>query len=101
MEEHFHNRLNVIKVLSGYEVDEKILENVDYVLSTVPLKNVSSDKIIRINRMLQKEDVENIENRIFHKTDTDLIEITTFLIKIIFILIKILKQRRMHKFFSG
>ena len=78
MEEHFHNRLNVIKVLPGYEVDEKILENVDYVLSTVPLKNVSSDKIIRINRMLQKEDVENIENRIFHKTDTDLIEITTF-----------------------
>lgn len=78
VEEHFHNRLNVIKVLPGYEVDEKILENVDYVLSTVPLKNVSSDKIIRINRMLQKEDVENIENRIFHKTDTDLIEITTF-----------------------
>jgi lichenan operon transcriptional antiterminator len=78
VEEHFHNRLNVIKVLPGYEVDEKILENVDYVLSTVPLKNVSSDKIIRINRMLQKEDVENIENKIFHKKDTDLMEITTF-----------------------
>lgn len=78
VEEYFHNRLNVIKVLPGYEVDEKILENVDYVLSTVPLKNVSSDKIIRINRMLQKEDVENIENKIFHKKDTDLMEITTF-----------------------
>ena len=28
--------------------------------------------------MLQKEDVENIENKIFHKKDTDLMEITTF-----------------------
>lgn len=44
--------------------------------------------------MLQKEDVENIENKIFHKKDTDLMEITTFLIKIIFILIKILKQKK-------
>lgn len=78
VEEHFHNRLNVIKVLPGYEVDEKILDNVDYILSTVPLKNVKSDKIIKINRMLQKEDVENIENKIFHKETTELLEITTF-----------------------
>lgn len=78
VEEHFHNRLNVIKVLPGYEVNEKTLENIDYILSTVPLKNIASDKIIKINRMLQKEDVENIENKIFHKKDTDLMEITTF-----------------------
>uniref|UniRef100_UPI0022E4F8D5 BglG family transcription antiterminator n=1 Tax=Megamonas funiformis TaxID=437897 RepID=UPI0022E4F8D5 len=78
VEEYFHNRLNVIKVMPSYEINNQILDNVDYILSTVPLKNVKSDKIIKINRMLQKEDVENIENRIFHKTDTDLIEITTF-----------------------
>ena len=62
VEEYFHNRLNVVKVLPGYEVNEKTLENIDYILSTVPLKNIASDKIIKINRMLQKEDVENIEN---------------------------------------
>ena len=78
VEEYFHNRLNVVKVLPGYEVNEKTLENIDYILSTVPLKNIASDKIIKINRMLQKEDVENIENKIFHKKDTDLMEITTF-----------------------
>ena len=70
--------INVVKVLPGYEVNEKTLENIDYILSTVPLKNIASDKIIKINRMLQKEDVENIENKIFHKKDTDLMEITTF-----------------------
>jgi len=78
VEEYFHNRLNVIKVMPSYEINNQILDNVDYILSTVPLKNVKSDKIIKINRMLQKEDVENIENKIFHKKDTDLMEITTF-----------------------
>ena len=78
VEEYFHNRLNVVKVLPGYEVNEKTLENIDYILSTVPLKNIASDKIIKINRMLQKEDVENIENKIFHKETTELLEITTF-----------------------
>lgn len=78
IEEYFHNRLNIVKVLPSYEVNEEVLENVDYILSTVPLKNVQSDKIIRINRMLQKEDVENIENRIFNKKISDLAEITTF-----------------------
>lgn len=78
VEEYFHNRLNVVKVLPGYEVNEKTLENIDYILSTVPLKNIASDKIIKINRMLQKEDVENIENKIFHKETTELLEIATF-----------------------
>lgn len=78
VEEHFHNRLNVIKVMPSYEINNQILDNVDYILSTVPLKNVKSDKIIKINRMLQKEDVENIENKIFHKETTELLEITTF-----------------------
>lgn len=78
VEEYFHNRLNVIKVMPSYEINNQILDNVDYILSTVPLKNVKSDKIIKINRMLQKEDVENIENKIFHKETTELLEITTF-----------------------
>lgn len=78
VEEYFHNRLNVIKVMPSYEINNQILDNVDYILSTVALKNINSDKIIRINRMLQKEDVENIENKIFHKETTELLEITTF-----------------------
>ena len=64
--------------MPSYEINNQILDNVDYILSTVPLKNVKSDKIIKINRMLQKEDVENIENKIFHKETTELLEITTF-----------------------
>lgn len=78
IEEYFHNRLNVVKVLPGYEVTEKLLENIDYVLSTVPLKNIKSNKVIYINRMLQKKDIKKIENEIFNKKFTDLLEITTF-----------------------
>ena len=78
IEEYFHNRLNVVKVLPGYEVTENLLENIDYILSTVPLKNIKSNKVIYINRMLQKKDIEKIENEIFNKKSTDLLEITTF-----------------------
>ena len=30
IEEYFHNRLNIVKVLPSYEVNEEVLENVDY-----------------------------------------------------------------------
>ena len=32
--------------MPSYEINNQILDNVDYILSTVPLKNVKSDKII-------------------------------------------------------
>ena len=67
IEEYFHNRLNVVKVLPSYEVTENLLDKVDYILSTVPLKEICSDKVIRINSMLKKEDIEKIEEIIFHK----------------------------------
>lgn len=78
IEEYFHNRINIVKILPGYEVTDEIVENVDFVLTTIPLKNIKSDKIIRINRMLQKEDIEEIENRIFKKAIINKKEITRF-----------------------
>lgn len=78
IEEYFHNRLNIVKILPGYEVTNKIIEDVDFVLTTIPLKNIKSDKIIRINRMLQKEDIDKIERRIFKEPVVDKKEITMF-----------------------
>lgn len=78
IEEYFHNRLNIVKILPGYEVTEDVIADVDFVLTTIPLKNIQSDKIIRINRMLQKEDIAEIENRIFKDVAVEIEEITTF-----------------------
>lgn len=78
VKEHFHNRLNIVKIIPGYEVTQQMVENIDFVLTTVPLKNIKSDKIIRINHMLQKEDIEVIESKIFQKSTTDLEKFISF-----------------------
>lgn len=78
IEEYFHNRLNIVQIIPGYEIDISILDDVDYVFTTVPLKNIKSDKIIMINRMLKKEDITKIEQQVFQKNEMDKAEIQKF-----------------------
>lgn len=78
IEEHFHNRLNIVNILPGYEVNEKLLDDVDFILTTVPLKNIKSDKIIEINRILRKSDIDKIEAKIFKKPLINIREILRF-----------------------
>ena len=59
IEEYFNNRLNIIKILPEYEITKKIIDKVDFILTTVPIRDFSSEKVIKINRILQKEDIEN------------------------------------------
>lgn len=68
VEEHFCNRIRVISVVPSYEIDKAALEQVDYIFSTVPLDNIHSSKIIRINHMLRIEDIERIERTVFNKS---------------------------------
>lgn len=68
IKEHFRNRLNILCVLPAYKLNESWLEQVDYIFTTVPLKNISSEKIIRIRSVLNKDDLERIEKKIFNET---------------------------------
>ncbi|MDQ0203965.1 BglG family transcription antiterminator [Pectinatus haikarae] len=78
IEEHFHNRLNIMKIIPGYEVDGSIMDNTDFVFTTVPLKEIHSDKVIMINHMLKKEDITKIEQKVFQKDKMDKTEIEKF-----------------------
>ena len=69
--EYFNNRLNITKILPGYEVTPQILDDIDFVLTTVPLKNIKSDKIIHINHMLGKDDIKIIEEKILKDSEED------------------------------
>ena len=68
IKEHFRNRLNIMCVLPAYKLTEDWIEQADYIFMTVPLKNVASEKIIRIKSVLNKDDLEHIEKEIFSKT---------------------------------
>lgn len=67
VKEYFHYRLNIIKILPAYELTEEIMAQADYVFSTVNLPELKSEKIIRVNHMLRQEDIDKIEQVVFHQ----------------------------------
>ena len=67
VKEHFRHRLHVLRVLPAYELTEEIISQADYVLSTIPLPELDDSKVIHVNHMLRQEDIEKIEQVIFHQ----------------------------------
>lgn len=68
LKEFFRNRINILAVLPIYKLNDEWIEQTDYILSTVPLDSVVESKVIRINSVLGKTDLEQIEKKIFSKT---------------------------------
>ena len=67
IEEHFKDNINIKKIIPGYDVNKSILDDIDFVFTTVPINNIQSDKIIKIHHMLEQDDIDKIEQRIFNK----------------------------------
>ena len=68
LKEHFRSSIHVISVLPAYKLTEEMLEEADYIISTVPLE-VESPKIIHVNHMLRADDIEKIRRVMFQKRD--------------------------------
>ena len=66
--EHFRNSIQVVDVLPAYKVTQDIIDDADFIFSTVPLP-MESPKILSVNHMLQKEDIEKIQRVVFHRQD--------------------------------
>lgn len=60
----FGNKLKIIKVCALYEITQKLIDEVDFVLTTVPIKKFSSDKIKKINVFLTNQDIISIHSLI-------------------------------------
>lgn len=63
LESAFKNKLKVIDTIPWYEFKEESLEEIDFVLSTIPLK-VDSSKVIYIKNLLDKNEIRLIEERL-------------------------------------
>ncbi|MGL5151820.1 MAG: BglG family transcription antiterminator [Clostridium sp.] len=63
LESHFRNRLIVEDTIPWYEFNEELLNKYDLIISTVPLNN-HSDKVINIKNLLDKKEINLIEDRI-------------------------------------
>lgn len=69
LKEHFRGSIHVINVLPMYKLTKEMVEEADYIISTVPLE-MNSPKIIRVNHMLRTDDIEKIRRIMFQKHDT-------------------------------
>lgn len=78
IEEYFHERIQVMKIIPKYEVTQTLLNEVDFVFTTVPLENMNSLKIIRINHMLKQNDISRIEEVVFRKPTIQVDDIKQF-----------------------
>lgn len=69
IKEHFQNRLNIVKIMPAYSITLGVLKKVDYIFTTVPIKNIESEKILLINSILQDEDINKIEKTVFNNSN--------------------------------
>lgn len=70
IKQHFQNRIHILKICPLYEVTEELISSCDLVLTTVPMEGAHSDKIIRINLLLDSEDIQHVE-KVLDRTETN------------------------------
>lgn len=78
IEEYFKGKIKVVNTMSGYEITNDILDNVDIVLSTVPLRNLKSDKIINVGNLLDKSEIIQIEKVVKGTSEEDSVRYEKF-----------------------
>jgi lichenan operon transcriptional antiterminator len=64
---YYGQQVNVVETISLAEFNEKMLDEVDTVVSTVPIPEVQSEKIIMINPIISNKDLSTIKNRVIDK----------------------------------
>lgn len=60
----FGSLLQIKDVMTSHKLTQDILDQVDFVFSTVPINKLMSDKIIYVDSILTKKDLEFIQSRI-------------------------------------
>jgi len=63
LEQHFKGKLTVVDTISWYEFNERLLETVDFIITTVPL-DVGCKQVIHIKNLLDNDELKKIEENL-------------------------------------
>ncbi|SDH85967.1 BglG family transcription antiterminator [Halanaerobium congolense] len=63
-------RIEIIEILSTHELDNKDLNNVDLVISTIPLSNIKKD-VITVSPILSESDLSRINEKINYSSQAN------------------------------
>jgi transcriptional antiterminator len=63
-------QLEIVDILSTYELYNKKIEDIDFVISTIPLSDIKKD-VITVSAILSEVDLKKIKNKINYVTEFD------------------------------
>ena len=58
LQRRFGGYLQIVKICPSYAITEELAKTVNYIFTTVPLKNIVSTKVIKVDPILTEEDLE-------------------------------------------
>lgn len=94
IKEHFKNKIKVVRTISLYEIDNETIESVDMILTTIPVKNIKSKKIIEVSNLLNHDELKKIEDLIAGKESNNELGYEEFFRKECFYKGKSLKSKK-------
>lgn len=68
--DHFSNTLNIIGTTEYYNLKQRSLNDVDFIISTIPIRDDLSVPVIEVNSLLNKHDINCIDNVIYKDMNT-------------------------------
>lgn len=64
LEKYFGDSLVIVDTIPWYEFDERLLDVLDFVITTVPLNNIDMNKVVHIKNLLSQDEILQIREKI-------------------------------------
>jgi lichenan operon transcriptional antiterminator len=90
----FGDKIKVVKTISMYEINKDIIDSVDLILTTIPVKSIKSKKIVQVSNLLNDDEVNKIKKVILGQEYDDKLEYKKFFRKEFFYKKKDLKSKQ-------
>lgn len=81
LEEYFKDHIVIVGTIPGYKLTQKNIDDVDIILTTVPISHLQSDKIIAVHHLLDNQELTALEQRFFTQRHGVETEIASFFCK--------------------
>lgn len=78
LEAYFKDRIIIVGTVPGYTLTEEQIDSVDMILTTIPLPQFQSDRIIPIRHLLDNDELQQLEQRFYLMPHGIQGEITSF-----------------------
>jgi lichenan operon transcriptional antiterminator len=70
LEDRFKDKLEIVDTIPWYEFNKNLFENIDLIITTIPL-TIESEKVITVKNLLDKDEVKLIEENLYNTNSSN------------------------------